>query len=629
MNEGNSNNALYKIIGFLKTVDLKSIAKDIVVSIVTGLGSITFGAIRFWAQCDTGLFTILLLVLGFALLWGSFFYVRFRKREKQERLSVDDLPWGKRGVKRVHQYSERARRLALIGIVAVPLLAAGYFVVSNYLIKDTPPDKFVILIADFEGPKPEDYQIRDVLQNGNNGVGGLNEVANDYSADLLVKYTCAIKGSESALRIGKDHNASLVLWGGYSLNDETVRITVHFDMLRLPPDVPPVKPNRKRPRSLPKADLSQFVIQTDLLKELKYLGLLAIGLASYEKEDYGEAIKRFEAALQQPSNPDDEVSHSVASFFKGLCHQQQATEQNDIKAAIKEYDDVLRDVGTRTPTKGEVEIRWKAHLNRVNANMLLALYSPEQDQREVFADAVRAYESAYNDYLNAGISRWVINNNWGFALYELAVRSNGDEAKNYFRKAVTQGNEAVEACAGEGVEANCAVSYFNLGNACYELAYLTEGTERDAFLGQAKDAYRSALEKGYPVEEGIRQNFANLQVLSGELTPGTEGDQYLRDAAQTYRALLKVYQSGTGEHSIDQFNLSYALLTLGQRKGVSKEEAQSALHEAQAGLRSVRDVSCRENRSGAPAIAPPDPRLCDRVARYLKLVQQLLALHPN
>ena len=103
------------------------------------------GFIKLW-QGDTGLVTIVLLFVGVVGGLGGCAYVVFKRTPSS--VVGGGLSW---------QYP-RWRRWALAGLVIILLLAVsglGYHLYLQY----RPPDKVIILVADFDGPKPEHYGV--------------------------------------------------------------------------------------------------------------------------------------------------------------------------------------------------------------------------------------------------------------------------------------------------------------------------------------------------------------------------------------------------------------------------------------------------------------------------------------
>ena len=579
MSQDTSNNTRFKIVDFLKSIGVREIfARIIVTNIITGIVTITYGAVRFLVQCNSGLLTIVLIFLGLALVSGSLFHIRFKKKEGGGP-----------------QFSERTRRFALAGLVAIPLLTLVGLVVWKQ-IDFRSPVRINILVADFEGPE-EDYDVTGEV------ITQLRVWAKKYANDLTITplnetITEKAGGETAALERGGCFKASIVLWGSYRVK-ETAAGHVYFEVLKGPRYL-----RTERERPITNAEVREWKFRADLSNDLSYLTLLTIGLARYEAQEYQDAIDRFEDALRQPSVPKDRVSPAVIHFFKGLCYYetaQRASDRKRLEIAIQDYDETLRQLNTAASDKEEKQLRWAAHFNRANARMLLGNYSAGQAARDIFRDAAKAYEDAANDYVDAGISEWAVKNNWGFALFELGRRLEGEEARDRLKAAVTEYNDAISICNRDRQEQNCALTYNNLGNTFYQLVSRVEELERDNYLEKAETAFRSALNKGHPMPWDVANNLANVLVLRGERTPGKDGDQFLLDAVEAYKKLLEVYEKGSQEHATAQYNLGYALLDLSGRVG--EEEANRDLRQADIAFRVALDGSCREHEQVFPLCA--------------------------
>jgi len=588
-----------KIIVFLKSIGVKeSIAKAIIGTITnaaitaTGITTIVIGAIRTFVQCNTGLLTVILISLGLILLSWGLSYVLISKKKEEEIVSIDAAPPGKPSGKLVPRFTERQRRLALAALITVLLLTVAGFGLWKRLDSRL-PDKTIILVANFDGPEAEFDMTGRVIKHLRDWE---SKYGNDLSVKALQETITFQEGEKKAIEKGNCFKASIVLWGSYRVYQGIPNGSVYFKVLKWkgPEDVT-IKPER----SIDNAELKGFKIQTDLSSDMSYLALMTIGLARYETLDYSGAIDRFDDALRQPSIPKDNLSPAVAHFFKGLCHSeiaQRDSDQDQLRIAIQEYDKTLNDLSSASGDEQKEKTKRVADFNRVNANVLLR-HASAQDARDALKHAVQEYEENANDYVNAGISKWAVMNNWGFALYELGLLQ-GDDAKDQLYKAVTEYNDAICVCPSERPEQDCALTYNNLGNALYELAGLLSESDRDKCLADADTAYRNALDKGYPNTPDVANNRANVLVLRAGHTPGNVGDGLLREAALNYTRLLEVYKEDSLEYATANYNLGYALLTLSERVG--GEEAKEGLRRAEPALRVALDMSCREHQQIFP-----------------------------
>ena len=295
------------------------LAKDIVGWNGVAIGFIT-GVVGFiqLVKDETELVSIILLMVGVALLWGSLFYIRFKKTTIGKALGHP---------RKVHAYSTRARFGALVGIVAVPILVVAGFIGWKYY-QNLPSDKLIVLVANFDGPDKK-YGVTETI------LSQLRAAVKEYEdveIQSLDEVITAQAGSSVARARGEDRKAGIVLWGWYRVPRDTVLITAHFEVLKSPRGL--VLSQGEKSQKLAVAELESFQIQTRLSNEMGYLTLLTLGLARYEVEDYEGAIDRFTGALDQPDVPDDMVDPAGIYFYRGNAYNN----KGDYDRAISDYD---------------------------------------------------------------------------------------------------------------------------------------------------------------------------------------------------------------------------------------------------------------------------------------------------
>lgn len=595
MSQDSSNNPGSKVVDFFKTLVRDNVLRIVIGSVVTGIGSIIFAAIRSFFQCNTGLSTIMLILLGLILVCGSLVYVRVGKKEEEEGVSIDEMRWGKPRVKSVLRYTELQRRVALVGIIAVLLLTLAGFAAWKGL-DSRRVDKTMILVANFHGP---DSGMTEFILHQ------LKVERDKYADDLIIKplkeTITEQDGSETAREKGNCHKASIVLWGWYN-GIETANGFVYFEVLKGPQYL-----RTKPERPIRNADIKTFKIQTELSSEISYLALLTIGLARYEAQDYQGAIERFNDALRQQI-PKDMISPAVVHFFKGLCHYEIAQSDRDrvaLETAIREFDESVQDLNAATRDADDEKMKWSADFNSINAKMLLAQYPNEQDPLGTFEWAARTYETSFKNYVNAGVSEWAVKNNWGFALYQLGKLSEGAEARDRLKEAVEEFNDAIGICTREKQKYECALTYYNLGNTSYLLGQQPEAPDGDEWLGMAEKAFRNARYREDTMSPDTVNGLANVQVVRGEKTQGEPGNKVLRDAVESYESLQEVYEDGSRDYATAKYNLGYALLALSTR--LANEEAKKKLLEANKVFTVAIEVSCSKE----------DLKLCAKAERDL------------
>jgi tetratricopeptide (TPR) repeat protein len=202
-------------------------------------------------------------------------------------------------------------RLALAGMIAIPALAAVGYAGWKYY-QSLPPDKIIILVADFDGPDKKKYRVT------GNIIEQLREATKKYpdvQVKVLPETITYEKGSDYARTVGKNHKASIVLWGEYAVNPSMVQVNVNFEVLRSPSLLN--LRQQKEALNVTVAELESFKTQAQLSQEMSYLVLLTVGLARYEANDYDSALDLFTDALKQEAIPEKMVEPAVIYFYRG------------------------------------------------------------------------------------------------------------------------------------------------------------------------------------------------------------------------------------------------------------------------------------------------------------------------
>src|ERR1044071_540698 len=146
---------------------------------------------------------------------------------------------------------------------------------------DASSHKVIILVANFDGPNPQEYRVTEHI------IEHLDAATKKYSdidvQPLRQTITVQQGGSEVARDIGTKRKASIVLWGYYAANREFSYILTHFEVLREQKLLNISQSTEKQTATI--SELRKFEIQTKLSGEMAYLALLTVGLARYESGD--------------------------------------------------------------------------------------------------------------------------------------------------------------------------------------------------------------------------------------------------------------------------------------------------------------------------------------------------------
>lgn len=184
---------------------------------ILGLFSFVSAVVGFvsLAQGKTGLVTAILIILGLVLLWlACLYFVRFWRTEGKDGrkdeytdsakliLLTSPTPNNKTVKQQQLKRKERRkllRRLALIGLILLPLLSIGSYGTWVH-VQNLPDDDVVILVADFDGPNMQNNRVTETI------ISQLRNATDDYDRVKIVALGQAVTeqaGSKEARKIAK------------------------------------------------------------------------------------------------------------------------------------------------------------------------------------------------------------------------------------------------------------------------------------------------------------------------------------------------------------------------------------------------------------------------------------------
>jgi tetratricopeptide (TPR) repeat protein len=427
-----------------------------------------------WVKGAIGFITV---VVGFVLLWqdnpdifppvllGLFvvggilgsLYLGFKRTEP---LIV--------GGKGTWQYPH-LRRWAIVSFILISLstvAGTGYY----FYERIQPPDKIIILVAEFDGPEQKNYRVTETV------LSALRQALKDYddvTIEALRKTITEQQGSEIARAEGEKQKATIVIWGWYGVTENAVPLSVHFEILRAPQHAFKLRPEIEGAvRTIDRAELESFDLQSNLSGEMAYLSLLTVGVTRYTAEDWNGAITAFDAALTQTTENIPPISRATAYFYIGNSRlSTQANRDESLSSSVN-------------PVTGEAYID----------NQGIA--SADQDVlKEVIIDYTNALElnpDFGNAYFNRGAVYMALMN-WNNAKYDFTKAislnfKNDSEAYNFRGNIyVYLGNlNAASDDFTKSIQINPNIDkyYFNRGN-----VYSQQGE-----LEKANKDYNKAIE---------------------------------------------------------------------------------------------------------------------------------------
>ncbi|NMG22993.1 CHAT domain-containing tetratricopeptide repeat protein, partial [Brasilonema bromeliae] len=260
---------------------------------------------------DYGLITRILLGLGLITFWLCCAYIYY----PSSQIAGFNINF----FRRFKQY-KKLRRLALAGMVIIPLLT-----ITGFYILELPTKDIIVLLADFE--TSADQKNYRVTQNIFNKLDNAFQRYPDVKVQRLNKI---ITNRQDALSEGKSHKASIVIWGNYGVTNTKTQFEPHFEVLRNPKKYLPKIGSLEQTASI--SELNNFKLQLRLSKQMSYLTHFTVGLIRYTVSDWKQAINSFSEALKQGNDSIKVLNQKIVYLYRGNSYLYK-----------KEYDRALAD----------------------------------------------------------------------------------------------------------------------------------------------------------------------------------------------------------------------------------------------------------------------------------------------
>lgn len=306
-------------------------------------------AVVSWVTTGLGLLTLL-----FVLIWIGFSKENYAKslllptnyRTKQPRYPKIFL-------------------LARLSIIAFFLAAcgAGTLLYNRMLSLG---NKTIVLVSNLEGTDPQNYRVTDIL------ITKLEDALKDYDDIVVIgvsDYITAQDGSRAARQLGNRYQADYVLWGWYGVTNTNALLTLHVENMDHPSYLP-MEASELSQMQTSISDIENFTLQQNLASQMTALIQFISGLASYNAQNYSDAISRFSDALEEGQWNSDLVGQSAIFFYRGNSYYFQ-----------KQYEYAVADL---------------SHAIQINPVLSMAY-----NNRGAAYSAINEYNLAFDDFSNA------------------------------------------------------------------------------------------------------------------------------------------------------------------------------------------------------------------------------------
>jgi tetratricopeptide (TPR) repeat protein len=358
-----SNNSLRT---FLNEMSVPVLA---IISFISGV----YGFVKLFADKDAGLITLISLAVGILLLFSvCLYYARFWRPERQDKGQSAFSPLTEQQVRaqtKTERQRKQVRRSAIAGLILISLLSftgvSGWFYVQSL-----PAKNVIVLVAEFDSPDAKTHGVTETVIRQ---FRQATEKYADVEIQALNKAITEQEGSQVARTEGEKRKATIVIWGWYRNLGEVVPLSVNFEVLNPPKDLPELgQTARGNIQQAAIADLNSFTLQTRLSNEMSYLSLFTLGMVRRAAGDLEGAIARFSDALSQNTDSSSGLNQSLIYFYRGNAY----LSKGDYNLALADFNQSIK----LQPTLAE------AYANRVLVHMV------KNDYTQALADANQAVQ---------------------------------------------------------------------------------------------------------------------------------------------------------------------------------------------------------------------------------------------
>ena len=207
-------------------------------------------------------------------------------------------------------------------LLAVALAVIQWPGLSKRRNQSVYPSEVVILVAEFsEGATREVPTDRTVTHKILTELRRLEDVDPRL---VIIELGQVILDPDTALGLGQEKGAVVVIWGTYTRSPTCVWVEPHFRVVSPPIGVLAEGYLREpEERVVDIKELESFTLHLELSQEMTYLSAFVAGLINYWQKNFDQAISDFDAALGLVARSEQSLGLESVHYYKGLIFRQQ------------------------------------------------------------------------------------------------------------------------------------------------------------------------------------------------------------------------------------------------------------------------------------------------------------------
>jgi len=252
-------------------------------------------------------------------------------------------------------------------------------------------NKTIILVADFQGPEIERSSVTNTI------IDELSDTTREYPDVEIIPLNepiTAKQGRAWANEKGKEHNASIILWGWYDVQQGQVLANVHFQVLKSSLEF--LFSSEKQTLLLPLADFLSFQIR--LSKEMAYLTFFTAGFVRFQAGDLAGSIDLFTNAIAESNVPQRMVNPADAYLYRSAAHIVKSWLFGG-RVPDQAFEDLQQIINLKSDDTGAYTLRCSAHLLRKEYDLAAADCNKAI---ELEPNEANGYSGRSNVYLQKG-----------------------------------------------------------------------------------------------------------------------------------------------------------------------------------------------------------------------------------